>query len=205
MTFYYPLLCLLSCLTTILLLFWLLERRPDSPVLPLAGLCRLRARHCQPYYPYNIRGSCCYKSFDQGCSYYYLILSCALLPCLVMSNAGASRHHSSALQRQTTASLPQIYPQTQKQGDKRTELKHYGDFTLFTYRRLCRSLLDRLSVSLGIPFPAIISFSMGRFPPDAATLLSRYPGIVSDLRPGLPEHRLLRPGLHRPRQLHFGM
>ena len=36
----------------------------------------------------NIRGSCCYKSFDQGCPYYYLILSCALLPCLVMSNAG---------------------------------------------------------------------------------------------------------------------
>lgn len=35
---------------------------------------------------------------------------------------------------------------------------------------------------------------MVRFPPDTATLLSRYPGIVSDLRTKLLEHQLLRPG-----------
>lgn len=91
--------------------------------------------------------------------------------------------------------------------DQRTEHEHHDDLPLFTYRRLHLSLLDRLfydAVGVGIPFPAIISSFMGRFPPNAATLLSRYPGIVSDLRTGLPEHQLLRPGRPRHGQLLFG-
>jgi len=175
----------------------------------LAELCRLHAQHRQPL---NSALSIKYSrqlllpraSIKSVRCCYYLILSCALRPCLVMWDVGGA--HSLAADDSVAPTERDTHrPRRKVKPGKRKEHKHHDDFPLFTYRlhwSLNRLFYDALS--LGIPFPALISSLMGHCSPDAATLLSRYPGIVSDLCTGLPEHQLLRPGLHRPGQLHFG-
>ena len=194
-----PLLCLL-CLIITPFLYWLLDilllllaescqLRTAPPALKIGIILKyLRQLLLPEYRPSVFRCPC------------YLILSCAWLGSIWCYEGEIGPTHW----QQTTASLPHhrkiLYhiPQRKARPDKRTD-RYYDHFTFISYHRHHWSLLDRLffdAVGLGIPFPAIFSFFMVRFPSDAATLLSRYPGIVPDLRTKLLEHRLLRPGLY---------